>query len=412
MATDPMERETAWSWRQVVDGLPLFFVFFMWSFGSGAIQLARPLFAFEVTESIFLVAVMVSVTGTSRIVSAPLTGFLTDRFGRKPLILFGAGLRGAGSLGQFFVDSYAGFVILEFIAQAGVSIFITGITVHVSDVTTRENRGRFLAVRTLSSRIGQIAGPAVGGLIAGFASLQHVFLFDSITKFAIVIVVLVLIRESRPSTDHAKAPRANEPGRSRFDLSPFMHATFLALGASVVAGTLLQQGITYSVLPVHASESVGLTPEGLGALVSMAALLGVLVAYPNGILSDRFGRKFSLAPGLLILAVGTTVLAISPSYVALALAMAAFGIGEGMVMGTTQAFAMDLAPTEGRGAFLGIWSLVRSISSVLIPLGIGGLYAAYSPQGAFLVASAWLVVSAVLVITIAKESGGRGASGE
>jgi MFS family permease len=147
-------------------------------------------------------------------------------------------------------------------------------------------------------------------------------------------------------------------------------------------------------------------------LVSTAALLGVLVAYHNGILSDRLGRKFSLVPGLLILAVGTTVLAISPSYVALALAMAAFGIGEGMVMGTTQAFAMDLAPTEGRGAFLGIWSLVRSISSVLIPLGIGGLYAAYSPQGAFLVASAWLVVSAVLVITIAKESGGRGASGE
>ena len=151
MATNPAERESAWSWRQVVAGLPLFFVFFMWSFGSGGIQLARPLFAFEITDSIFLVAVMVSITGTARIVSSPLTGYLTDRFGRKPLILFGAGLRGAGSLGQFFVDSYTGFIILEFIAQAGVSIFITGIMVHVSDVTTRENRGRFLAMRTLST---------------------------------------------------------------------------------------------------------------------------------------------------------------------------------------------------------------------------------------------------------------------
>ena len=406
MATDRSDRDGVWSRKQVIAGLPLFFVFFMWSFGSGGIQLARPLFAFEITESIFLVVVMVSITGTARIVASPVTGFLTDRFGRKPLVLFGAGLRGAGSLGQFFVDSYTGFIILEFVAQAGVSIFITGVTVLVSDVTTRENRGRFLAVRTLSSRVGQIAGPATGGLIATLFSLQHVFLFDSITKFGIVLVVLVLIKESRPSAQATRSRDAGQPKAPRIDLKPFAHVTFLALGASVVAGALMQQGITFSLLPVHASESVGLTPGGLGALISMAALLGVLVAYPNGILSDRLGRKSSLAPGLLILAVGTAVLAVSPSYAALAIAMAAFGIGEGMIIGTTQAFVMDLAPAEGRGAFLGLWSLVRSIASVAIPLGIGGLYAAYSPEVAFLSASVWLVISAVLVITIAKESAG------
>ena len=64
MATNPAEQESAWTWRQVMSSLPLFFVFFMWSFGSGGIQLARPLFAFEITDSVFLVAVMVSVTGT------------------------------------------------------------------------------------------------------------------------------------------------------------------------------------------------------------------------------------------------------------------------------------------------------------------------------------------------------------
>ena len=406
---NPAEHQNTWTLQQMLAGLPLFFVFFMWSFGSGGIQLARPLFALQITDSVFLVAVMVSITGTARIVSAPLAGFLTDRFGRKPLIMFGAGLRGAGSLGQFFVDSYTGFIVLEFFAQAGVSIFITGITVHTADITTRGNRGRFLAIRTLSGRVGQIAGPATGGLIASFLSLQHVFLFDSITKFTIVLVVLILIRESRPSTTTAQKAIPNRPRRSPFNLKPFMHMTFLALGASVVAGALLQQGITFNVLPVQASDNVGLTPGSLGILVSMAALLGVIVAYPNGMISDRWGRKFSLAPGLLILAIGTTALAMSPSYTALVLAMVAFGIGEGMTMGTTQAFVMDLAPSEGRGTFLGLWSLVRSISSVGIPLGIGGLYAAFNPQIAFLIATIWLVVSAILVITIAKESAGRNA---
>ena len=407
MAMNPTEHQGTWTLQQVLAGLPLFFVFFMWSFGSGGIQLARPLFALQITDSVFLVAVMVSITGTARIVSAPLAGFLTDRFGRKPLIMFGAGLRGAGSLGQFFVDSYTGFIVLEFFAQAGVSIFITGITVHTADITTISNRGRFLAMRMLSGRVGQIAGPVTGGLIASFLSMQHVFLFDSITKVTIVLVVLLLIRESRPSATTAKEPTSSGFRPSPINLKPFMHLTFLSLGASVVAGALLQQGITYNVLPVYASDNVGLTPGSLGALVSMAALLGVVVAYPNGMISDRWGRKFSLAPGLLILAVGTTALAVSPSYAGLVLAMVAFGIGEGMTMGTTQAFVMDLAPSEGRGTFLGLWSLVRSISSVGIPLGIGGIYAAFSPQIAFLIATIWLVLSAILVITIAKESAGR-----
>jgi MFS family permease len=407
------QREDAWSMRQVLKALPLFLIFFMWSFGSGGIQLARPLFAFQVTESIFLVTVMVSITGTARILAGPLTGFLTDRFGRKPLVIFGAGLRGLGSLGQFFVDDYVSFIVLEFFAQAGVAIFITSATVLISDVTTRETRGRFLAVRTLSGRFGQVAGPATGGLIASLVALKWVFLFDSITKFGIVLVVLLLIRESRPQGDRAPAPAsaANDGtpprSKSRINLAPFKNRTFIALGAATIAGTLLQQGITFSVLPIYATEQVGITAGGLGALVSMAALLGMLVAYPNGVISDRFGRKYSLAPGLLMLALGAVLLAVSPTYAVLVLAMMAFGAGEGVIIGTTQAFVMDLAPSEGRGAFLGLWTTVRSVPSVLVPLVIGGLYASVGPTVAFVSAGGWLALSAVLVLVLARETAGR-----
>jgi MFS family permease len=417
MEAEQREQNDAWSLRQVLKAAPLFLIFFMWSFGSGGIQLARPLFAFQVTESIFLVTVMVSITGTARILAGPLTGFLTDRFGRKPLVIFGAALRGAGSLGQFFVDDYVTFIVLEFFAQAGVAIFITSATVLISDVTTRETRGRFLAVRTLSGRFGQVAGPATGGLIASLVALKWVFLFDSITKFGIVLVVLLLIRESRPTGDRAPAvatvasTAANDatakPTKGRINLKPFANRTFVALGAATIAGTVLQQGITFSVLPVYATQEVGITAGGLGALVSMAALLGMLVAYPNGMVSDRFGRQYSLAPGLMMLALGAVLLALSPTYAVLVLAMMAFGAGEGVIIGTTQAFVMDLAPTEGRGAFLGLWTTVRSVPSVLVPLLMGGLYASVGATVAFVVAGGWLAFSALLVVALARESAGR-----
>jgi MFS family permease len=303
---------------------------------------------------------------------------------------------------------------LEFIAQVGVSIFITALTVVVSDVTARENRGRFVAVRTMLSRAGQVAGPATGGLIVAVAGLRYVFLFDTFTKFIIVLVVLLLIRETRPKTapraeaqDGQQGQEKSRAPRFRVDLKPFASPTFLALGAAAIAGTMIQQGITFTILPVHATEIVGISEGGLGALVSMAALFGVLVAYPIGIISDRFGRRFSLAPGLAMLAVGLGLLVISPSYAALVLAMAAFGIGEGMTMGTTQAFVMDLAPAESRGTFLGLWSSVRGIASVPVPVGMGALYEFYGPEAAFTVGLAWMVLAVVLMVTVAKESAGR-----
>ena len=313
----------------MIRGLPLFGVFFLWGFGSGGIQLARPLFAFEVSDSAFLVAVMVSVTATSRIVFSPLSGYLSDRFGRKPLVMFGAALRGAGSLGQFFVDSYTAFVILEFFAQAGVSVFQTSVTVLVSDVTSRESRGRFLAVRTLSTRFGHIAGPATGGLIAALFQLRHVFFFDAVTKFTIVAIVFILVRETNPMPRGTRKREEGEPAGSRINLKPFANPTFIALGAAAVATTLLQQGIAYSVLPVHAVALVGVSPATLGAMTSVGAFLAMVAAYPNGILSDRAGRKYSLAPGLLVLTAGMALLGLSSTYAALFIAIGAFGVGEG-----------------------------------------------------------------------------------
>jgi MFS family permease len=407
MQTNLPEGNGDWSLRHIGRGLPLFTVFFLWGFGSGAVQLARPLFAFEVSDSVFLVSLMVSITASSRIVSSPLTGYLTDRFGRKPLVMFGAGLRGAGSLGLFFVDSYIAFIVLEFIAQAGVSIFQTSVSVLVSDVTTRENRGRFLAMRTLSTRFGHIAGPATAGLITTMFQLRHVFFFDAMTKFSIVIIVFLMVRETIPVQEREQKRKGEAPAGPRFNLKPFANPTFLALGASAIATTMLQQGVVYSVLPVHALDQVGMSAAELGTMISIASLVTVFIAYPNGLISDRLGRKYSLVPGLLILAAGMVLLGFSPTYWAIAFAIAALGAGEGMTMGTTQAFVMDLAPTYARGTFLGIWSLVRSVASVAVPLMIGGLYASFGPQPAFLTVGVWMAFSATLVVMIARETGGR-----
>ncbi|MDE2969076.1 MAG: MFS transporter, partial [Chloroflexota bacterium] len=146
--------------------VPIYVTFFAWGLGTGSLQLARPLFAFEVTGNIFLVSFLVASSSVARIISGPLTGYLTDRWGRKPLVIAGAAIRGLTTLGQFYTDTYVPFFVLEFIGQMGVSMWTTSTGVLVGDVTTPENRGRVMAVRTMSSRIGFVAGPAIAGALA------------------------------------------------------------------------------------------------------------------------------------------------------------------------------------------------------------------------------------------------------
>jgi MFS family permease len=96
--------------------LPLFAAYMIWGTGSGAQTLARPLFVFSLSDSVLLVTLLVSSLALSRMVAGPITGFLTDRWGRKPLAMAGAGIRGLASLGVLFVNSYEAFFVLEFTA--------------------------------------------------------------------------------------------------------------------------------------------------------------------------------------------------------------------------------------------------------------------------------------------------------
>ena len=75
-------------------GLPVFGTFFIWGTGGGAQTVGLALFGYLLTDSFFLVGVLSAVVGISNFISGPLSGYLTDHLGRKPLAIAGAMTRG------------------------------------------------------------------------------------------------------------------------------------------------------------------------------------------------------------------------------------------------------------------------------------------------------------------------------
>ena len=387
--------------------LPIYAAFLVWGTGTGAQNLARPLFAFELEGSIFLVTVLLASSAIARLVASPITGFMTDRWGRRPLLIMGAGIRGATGILSFFAGSYMEFFVLEFIGGVGIAMWNTSANILIADVTEPHIRGRVVAMRGMSMRAGQVTGPLLGALIAAFFDIRAIFLVNGVAKFLTLFMALYLIKESR-TEDAAGAPQRPGLLLSLAAIRPFLGRAFFLVILATFAVSMMGQGVFSGLLPIYAQELANLNEASIGTLIGLGGLISVFVAFPSGMVSDGYGRKFALVPGLVLLAVSAYLLSFGDNLTMLLIMVSVYGVAWGMSQGTAQTYAMDIAPAQQRGTFLGVWSLFQAAGGFVAPLAVGGLAQFWSFSGTFVVVAAWLAVSAVLVALFAPETRWRG----
>lgn len=391
--------------------LPVFLMFFFWGFGTGGLWLVRPLFAYSVSDSFLLVALASSVSAAPRTFVGALTGYLTDKFGRKPFIILGAAIHITSLTGQFFSDTYLPFFLLEILGGTGIAVWLTSSNALLADETEIASRGRAVALRQTSSRIGLLAGPAVAGIVATVISLPSVFLFIAINKVAVIIVTVWWIRESHTKRNTPAGSGETITKRKRkwipnLDLNMFRNRAFLALAigtfavSMVVGGT----GVFRTFFPVQGTDVAGLDEIQVGNLIAISGILALFAAIPSGIAADRYGRKKTLIIGLIITALSVWLMSDLSSFTGALAAVLIFGLAEAIGTGTVQTYAMDLAPEDKRGAFLGVWAFSQSAGQTAGPLFIGLIADTVSFTSAFLAVVVLLLIGTAMVMVLGKET--------
>lgn len=386
-------------------------MFFLWSLGTGAQQFARPQFAAQLGAPLFWISFIAASNSIAWLVTGPLTGHLSDRLGRKPLVIIGNALRGVTTVAQFFVADWPTFLVLEFIGGIGVSMWVTGASIIMADITSFENRGQAVAIRGLSAKVGAILGPLVGALIGSMMTLGWVFIFNGVTKVMIHLVVQYLVSETQPerSTNAASAKTAapDDPEARRRRLRMLWPLGMVTMALSFIGF----QGVLGAMFPSHVIGDVGLTSADVGQLMSVAATAATLSSLAIGPVLDRWGRKVPLLGGLVLTAAAVAAFGPANGALMLTLAVVFYGIGEGITIGTSDVYAMDVAPRTGRGTFLGNWSLIRNVGGVAGPLLLGALAQwAGGPAVAFAAIAAMLAASAVVMAVWGVESHPRTAA--
>ena len=318
---------------------------FIFSLGMGAIAPVLPLFAdqeFQVNRT--QVGLAVGLFGIARLFTGLPAGYLTQRYGRRFILTVGTVINLLGAVMVALSFSFVWLVGWRFVSGLGASMYTTGVSVYLRDMSTIENRARFLSLQEMSILVGQSLGPIAGGYIGEVFGLRMPLFLQSVLILAALIVISAWVPETspRPPSDELQhqgqgtpRPQHTPSGALRGLLfSPAF--IFVGLfGLMIVAN---RQGGRFSVMPLF-GEAKGFGPDQLGLWISLTHFPQFFTTMAAGFLSDRFGRKFTIVPAVVLIVLGIVVFAQSETLVDLLLSGVLLGLGEGLAGPPSVAFS-------------------------------------------------------------------------
>src|SRR5262252_1261065 len=221
------------------------------------------------------------VTITAAGLSLP-AGFLTDRFGKRKLLLFAIVVGGASQLGLGVATSVAPMYFWQALAGVGGAASQAALMAALIDAVPASRLGRAMGWLTLAFQVGFLVGPAAAGLALELVNLQTVITAST----GLFVVALALTLTGIPASAGVEIGwNIAAPLRQITRQRAFVAASIGMLGATLLWGTL------QAYLPLFAKEQLRLPPAQIGYLIAIQAVANGLTRIPGGWLVDRLPRR-------------------------------------------------------------------------------------------------------------------------
>lgn len=351
--------------------------------GFGIVMPILPLWAETFGASPTEIGLLSASYSLMQVIFAPLWGRLSDRVGRRPVILVTL----AGSALSSLLIGVANSLLVLFVARIlnGISgASYAAAQAYVADVTTREERARGMGMIGAAFGLGFILGPAIG---AGLSAIDQSAPFYFAAGLAAVNFALAYARlpESRtPGTVTPRVPRIEQFRRAfaSRDLGPLIglsfFATFAFVGMESTFALLGDRRFGYDAVDMGLLFVV----VGLAAAVSQGGLVGRLVA--------AHGERQVMMWGLTGTAAGLGLMAAAQQLWILLIALVLLGLASGLAFASLSALISHAAPEEEQGGILGLAASTSGIARIAGPITAGALFDYVAP-------GAPLAVGAVLM---------------
>ncbi|MBM4761637.1 MFS transporter [Bacillus sp. B15-48] len=339
----------------------LFAIMFLVMVGFGIIIPVIPFYAEELGATPTQLGLLMAVYSFMQLVFAPVWGRVSDRVGRKPVMMIGI----IGLALSFFLTAVSTQLWMLFAARIiGGALSAANMPTamaYVADITSDEDRGKGMGIIGAATGLGFIFGPAIGGIFSQ-ASLATPFYLAGISSLLTFFFVLFVLKESLPAE---KRNQQHGKKRNSFYKEAFKSSTsilfFLQLFISLsLAG--LEATFAY-----FAAEKAGLGAVELGYIFMIMGLVQAIIQGGFvGKMTKKFGEGFVIQLGIIVSALGFALILFTNNFLTAALFLTIFGVGNGLIRPSVSSLLTKTA-TSGHGSATGLLSSFDSLGRIIGP---------------------------------------------
>lgn len=305
-----------------------------------------------VPNATLLVKLALTIVGLAIALSAPLSGVLADRFGRRPVLLGSLLLYAVGGASGLIVSSLGALLLGRVVLGLAVAGTMTATGALINDLFSGPGRGKFLSQQAAFSSFGGAVLLPLGGVLAGIGWRAPFALY----LIALLLLPLVLrLPRGIPGGQHAEGVQE----KPRWAI------------IGLVYGLALLYMVTFYLMPAQGPfllRFLGLSPATTGLVLGGFTLVAAITSLVYSRLAGRFDARRVAALGFLLLGTGWAAVSRSNSLVEVFPGLLIGGLGSGLVFPNLYAWLADVTPAAWRGRVTAGMSSAVFLGQFLSPL--------------------------------------------
>ncbi|HEX2741171.1 MAG TPA: MFS transporter [Rubrobacter sp.] len=362
--------------------------------GTSSVTPAFPTIVRELGVSSGQVGLLITVFTLPGIVLTPVFGILSDRYGRKKILVPALLLFGLAGGACAFARSFDLLLTLRFLQGMGAAALGTLNVTVIGDIYDGRERSAALGYNSSVLSVGTASYPAIGGLLATFGWFYPFAL--PFVAIPIGIIVLFSLRNPEPRNDDRLKDYFGSVWENLRD-----REVFGLIGASLLTFIVLF-GPQISYLPILMNARFDASSFVIGAVLSGASLTTALTSTQLGRLTLRFSERSLLKSAFVLYAIALVAVAFTPSLPMLLVPAVLFGVAQGINLPNVFSLLNAHAPTENRGAFMAANGMSLRTGQTIGPLFMAYAAGTIGLTGAYLSAAGLAILAFFLVLTLVR----------
>jgi MFS family permease len=298
------------------------------------------------------------------------SGWLIDRFGRRPVMIAGPLLAAAMGFLVAGAHSFPELLVWRFLNGVAAQMWLMSRLAAISHSAAAGQRGRLVSWMFGMDSTGKLAGPVIGGFIASDLGVRAPFMVYAVLAL-VALVPTILFAKDTPRRDDIAAREKTAGAPRKLSIREIVMPRLPYFGVALFAG-LTRGPLQADLLHLYAAFAYHLGPRQIGFLATSAVVISMPISLTAGWMMDRFGRKRTMVPGFTGVTIAMFALAATAFlHLSFAWYVTVFLIGVGvqaLTGGSVQTVGTDVAPPEARGTFLGLWRFAGQGGTLLSPI--------------------------------------------